>query len=537
MRAPGKIVPATAVLYPTGSEWECDCPSRMSPCEHVAAAAISLSGAERPADSPAADGAAPAPVAVAPAAALGARVIYRFDRLPEGLRLSRFLRAAGGEETPLGGTLAALVADPAKAARLQLEEADLRADRLLERGTNARVAVAPTKLDALLQVLAGTADRVFLDGVAVTISDEELRPQATLVDAGAGRDAEVRLTIAPDPRLRAVVAPGVALCEDDGRATLNRLTETELTGVWLQNLPVRRAFRSADLGELLTVVLPDLARRTNLDVRSGRLPPVARDLKPRVVLQMDHLDGAQLTVLPTLVYGAPPAARVDNGKLVYLRGPVPVRDTVAEQRAIEKLRQELDLLPGRRTTFGAADAPRFVEKLKRWRGNLSGAAAGIVKPSATLVPRLQVTTAGDAAAGTDAVRFDVTFEVQRPDGKSGGRNVDAAAVVRAWQEGLGIVPLLDGGWAALPHDWLRRHGQRIADLLAAREDDGRLARHALPGAGRAVRRAGTPGAPRPRSPGAAGRGLRSPPRGRAAGRRAAPSCAPTSARACAGWRS
>ena len=421
-------------------------------------------------------------MAVAPAAALGARVIYRFDRLEDGLRLSRFLRDAGGNETPLTGTLAALVADPAKAARLQLEEADLRADRLLERGTNARVAVTPTKLDALLQVLAGTTDRVFLDGVAVTVSDEELRPQATLVDAGGGREAEVRLTITPDPRLRAVVAPGVALCEDDGRATLNRLTETEMTGVWLQNLPVRRAFRPADLGELLTVVLPDLARRTNLDVRSGRLPPVARDLKPRVVLQMDHLDGAQLTVLPTLVYGAPPAARVDNGKLVYLRGPVPVRDTAAEQRAIEKLRQDLDLLPGRRTTFGAADAPRFVEKLKRWRGDLSGAAAGIVKPSATLVPRLQLTTAGDPAAGTDAVRFDLSFDVQRPDGQSGpgAGSVDAAAVVRAWQEGLGIVPLLDGGWASLPHDWLRRHGQRIADLLAAREDDGRLARHALP---------------------------------------------------------
>ncbi|HXU65704.1 MAG TPA: hypothetical protein VN962_28580, partial [Polyangia bacterium] len=36
VRAPGKVVPLTAVLYPTGGEWECDCPSRMSPCEHVA---------------------------------------------------------------------------------------------------------------------------------------------------------------------------------------------------------------------------------------------------------------------------------------------------------------------------------------------------------------------------------------------------------------------------------------------------------------------------------------------------------------------
>src|SRR6185312_2713271 len=225
---------------------------------------------------------------------------------------------------------------------------------------------------------------------------------------------------------------------------------------------------------------PDLARRTNLDVRSRRLPPVARDLKPRVVLQMDHLDGGQLTVLPTLVYGAPPAARVDNGKLVYLRGPVPLRDPPAEQRAVEKLRQDLDLLPGRRTTFGVADAPRFIEKLKRWRGDLSGPAAGIVKPSATLKPRLSVV---EGSAGD--LRFDLVFDVQRPAGRPGGAAapVEAAAVVRAWQEGLGIVPLLDGGWASLPQDWLRKNGQRVADLLAAREEDGRLARHALPALG------------------------------------------------------
>jgi superfamily II DNA or RNA helicase len=479
VRAPGKVVPLTAVLYPTGGEWECDCPSRMSPCEHVAAAAITLSARDAEPASPTAEttdaSAPPPPVA---AAALGTRLLYRFDRAPEGLRLQRVLRGEDGE-APLAGTLSAMLADPARAARLQLEEVDLRADRLLERGSNPRVALPASKLDALLQILAGV-QRVTVDGVPVTVSEEELRPQATLVDGSNGREAEVRLTIVADPRLRAVVAPGVALCEEDGRATLNRLTETEMTGVWLQNLPIQQTFRSAELGQLLTVVLPDLARKANLDVRSQRLPPVARDVKPRIVLQMDQLDGAQLTVLPTLVYGSPPAARIDNGKLVYLRGAVPLRDTAAEQRAIEKLRQDLDLLPGRRTTFGAADAPRFVEKLKRWRGDLSGAAAGIVKPSATLKPRLAVTSEGDAAAGTDVIRFDLSFDVQRAGSQPGGGSVDAAAVVRAWQEGLGIVPLLDGGWASLPQDWLRRHGQRLADLLAAREEDGRLAKHALP---------------------------------------------------------
>ncbi|HVV48142.1 MAG TPA: DEAD/DEAH box helicase, partial [Polyangia bacterium] len=399
----------------------------------------------------------------------------RFARGDGSLRLARVLVAADGAETPFEGSLRARLANPAEAAGLQLEEADLRADALLE--TGARGPLAPGKLDALMQVLAG-APRITVDGVACAISEEEIRPQAVLTD---GPGAEVRLVVAADPRVRAVVASGIALCEEDGRLALHRLGEIELGGDRLQHLPSRRTFAAADFGELLTVVLPDLARRTVLDNRSGRLPPVARDLEPRIVLDLDQLDaaaGGGLSVLPRLVYGAPPCARVDGNRLVHLRGPVPLRDPAAERRAVERLRGELDLLPGRRTTYGPADAPRFVEKLKRWRGDLAGGAAGVVKPAATLEPRLTLVTDGDPAAGTDAVRFELTFIAA---GKSGaGGSVDAAAVLRAWQEGLGIVPLSGGGWASLPAGFLQKQGQRIADLLAARQDDGHLARHALP---------------------------------------------------------
>ena len=109
-----------------------------------------------------------------------------------------------------------------------------------------------------------------------------------------------------------------------------------------------------------------------------------------------------------------------------------------------------------------------------------------MKPAATLVPRLRViggpTPAPPTARGDDAdVRFELTFEVRDARGNaSDAKAVDAAAVVRAWQEGLGLVPLVEGGWAGLPAAWMQKHGQRVADLLAAREDDGRLARHALP---------------------------------------------------------
>jgi superfamily II DNA or RNA helicase len=494
VRAPGRAVPPTVVLYPTENEWECDCPSRVSPCEHVAAAAIALGVQE--ADTAAAGGATEAAsgaggsAAAAPKMALApswARVGYRFTRATEGLRLSRVLVAPDGAEAPLPGTLTALLADPARAARAQVEEADLQADRLLEvGGGGARGVLSPSKLDGLLRLLAG-AGRTQLDGRAVEISDEEILPRSTLVDAAGNAGApEVRLTIAADPRVRATLSPGVALCEEDGRAALHRLGETELTGLWLQHLPIHRSFVAAEWGELVTAVLPDLARRTLVDVRSRRLPPVVRDLPPRIVLQLDQL-GAGLSVLPALVYGSPPVARIDNGKLVHLRGPVPVRDTPLEQRTLERLREELGLLPGRRTNYAGPEAARFVEKLRTWRGDLSGDAAGIVRPAATLEPRLRLSTDPQGAdGGVGAVHFDLSFAASggAGDGRRGGGDgegtVDAAAVVRAWQEGLGIVPLAGGGWAALPLGWLQKHGQRVADLLAAREADGRLARHALP---------------------------------------------------------
>ena len=109
VRAPGRVVAPTAVLYPTENETECDCPSRVSPCEHVAAAAIALSARAEAArgrggrgDGGRGDGRAGR--VARPALA---RVGYRFTRGDGGLRLARVLVAADGAETPLAGALAA----------------------------------------------------------------------------------------------------------------------------------------------------------------------------------------------------------------------------------------------------------------------------------------------------------------------------------------------------------------------------------------------------------------------------------------------
>src|SRR5690606_3030884 len=81
--------------------------------------------------------------------------------------------------------------------------------------------------------------------------------------------------------------------------------------------------------------------------------------------------------------------------------------------------------------------------------------------------------------GDEAAAFDLWFETEEPVGGQ-IRRVSGAAVMAAWQGGLELVPLDDGGWAPLPDGFLERHGRRVLDLLAARKEDGRVAPVTVP---------------------------------------------------------
>ena len=464
VRAQGRAVPAQVVLYPGQDEWDCDCPGRMRPCEHLAASAIALGQAEG-------DGVGEAKP-VQSSAESWARVAYRFAQVEGGLSLRRFVVHADGSEAPLDGTLSALLSRPAEARSLQVEQCDLQADRLLE--TGARATLPASKLDALIRVLLGCR-MVFLDGRQVATSEEEMLPHAVVTD----HDDGVAVTLRRDPRITAVPSPGVVVTGDE----IARHGELDLCGGFLQNLPIVHVYRAAQLGEVATRILPDLCRRMLVDVRTSRLPRIARGILPRLVLDLSQI-GSSLAVLPTLVYGNPPCARIDDGRLVHLKGPVPVRDEPAERRLAEKLRSDLSLLCGRRTTFEGADTARFVDKLKRWRGELAGDGAKLVGARVRLEPRLKVESSGGATTGLPNVRFDLDFTVLAEGKGTSVGTVSAAAVLSAWQEGLGLVPLDGGGFAPLPDAWLAKHGQELAALLAARAGDGRVATHALPTLGR-----------------------------------------------------
>jgi SNF2 family DNA or RNA helicase len=138
-----------------------------------------------------------------------------------------------------------------------------------------------------------------------------------------------------------------------------------------------------------------------------------------------------------------------------------VRDEAEERRLVERLRDELNLIPGRRMDLDGEAAARFAARLKNFRGGEHGETLGEIFGKRPLVPRFDVQ--GDS--------FDVVFELPPEEGEGGAtKHAAAGAVLRAWRDGLDMVPLDGGGWAPLPADWLSRFGERVADLLAAREE-------------------------------------------------------------------
>jgi len=271
VRTPGRPVPAQVVLYPGEDEWDCDCPGRQRPCEHLTAAAIALGQAAQPA----AEVAGESTGSLRTSAEVWARVAYRFGQAEEGLTLRRFIVRADGSEAPLEGSLAALLARPAEARTLQVEQCDLQADRLLE--GSPRAVLPPSKLDALIQVLVGCR-MVYLDGRQLSMSEEVVLPHAVVTD----QDDGAVVTIRRDPRITAVPSAGVVLLGDE----LARHGELELCGGFLQYLPRVRRYAAAELGELATRALPELSRRMAVEVRTAKLPRIARGIPPRISLEL-----------------------------------------------------------------------------------------------------------------------------------------------------------------------------------------------------------------------------------------------------------
>ncbi len=432
VRVPGRPAPFEVVLDPASSEWQCDCPSREPVCSHVVAAVLATEQA---------GGALPTSTSA------GAPIRYLLSPDPGGVRVERVL-VHGDRTEPLPGPLMSIIA-AGGGGKIATQECDLVADQLL--GVRAG-PINGDKLDRLLEVLADARD-VYWRGEPIKAGGEPVLPRAVVEDTESG----VRVRIEADPIVAEVAAVGMVRTTD---GMLRPIGAVDLTGPRLDKLPQQFDVPRAAIPELLGRTLPALAQRIAVDIRAASLPKLGAREQPRLEFDVTQ-DGDKLIVLPTLIYGDPPRARVDGRSLVHLSGALPIRDEDAERRIVHRLRDELNMVPGRRVELVGREAFATQQALASWLRTDAKAAAAA--KSVDLEMEIAI----------DADKLDVTLA-------GSGRTASVAAALRAWQAGIDLVPLEGGGWGRVPMSWFDKHGERLADLLATRSSEHKVPMYALP---------------------------------------------------------
>lgn len=426
VRGNERAVSCKVSLWPADEDSYCDCGGPTEPCAHIAAAVAALK-----------NGLLVEPVGQA----TDTRVRYRLAREGRWLRFERWLGDRLLDE-PLvrlvGGLGSGRVAGPPLATTQD--------DFTIDQALGLAPALKPDRAAfAKLLVALRSIGEIELDGAKAQAGTPTRGLHAELRDDAPG----FRLVGVEDPTITEVFENGVVLCGD----VLRALEDPGLTAEerrWLA--PPGRFFPLAEVPALLSEIVPALEKKLSVRVLARKLPQVSEadaQSPPRIVLRLEHAAEGVLAVTPTIAYAS----------------EYSVRDPDGERRLGRQLQSELQLAPGQRAEFRGMAAVDFVRRAREWDTAGDGAAAFALREPLV------------GAFSADEQGLTVTFS---SGGASGGAAVDPARVFEAWREGASLVPLLGGGYAALPLDWLARFGSRLARLLAARDAHGKLAPHFRP---------------------------------------------------------
>ncbi len=445
-------------LYPEQRDWECSCDSTEDVCQHVAAAVIAIRALKR------------AGVGEAQGQARPGHLGYRFERVDGRLALRRTI-VLGRHEAPLTVTLAEALLGKHNGPPLHADEVDKKIEMTMGsyNGGPIPLSLMPRLLDAL-----SDAGDIRYNGRPVRVGKPASGLCVRVEECGLG----FRLRLDQDPAVNEVFQNGALRRGIKLRAVVpHGLGERRF-----MELRAGKIYEESEIGTLVGEVLPKLQLQLPVIVDTPKLPKVEQ-VKPRLQITTER-DGEKLTLLAVIVYGDPPRARVDGDRLTLLSGrEVPVRDMEAEL-PLKRMADGLGLELGFRRTFAGIQAlavARRVAEITDARVFITGDAYKEFYETDPLTPRLDIKVDGD---------FDLWFE---PVGISGTRKelddpkrADPYAVLRAWEQGNPLVPLLGGGFSRLPEDWLHKFGHRVRDLLAAREamaespDAAKAAKYLLP---------------------------------------------------------
>ena len=438
---PGAGRACDVYLWPQEGDWGCDCGGPET-CVHVCAAVIweqhrGSEGAARPA---------------AHVVAHVARLAYRLRNDGHGITIDRVLRVDDQDLPANEGPASGLKSNRA----ILIDDCDREIERVL--GFRFGQRIAKEAAHRVWDALQDKAD-LTLDGQPVSSSGQSVVPIGRVEDEGNG----FKVRIVRDRAITEVLGSGTVRCGD----SLRPIGTGGLAPEKRQLLSRGVFFPPEDVARLVAETIPSLRESIPVEIRTKRLP-TGEPMRPRLLIETWG-STEELIVKPRVVYGTPPSAEVDRGELKLLGGVVPIRDEATERRLVRRLGEGLQLAVGMERRYRGEEAVRFAAVLAEFQGtsrgtvSLEGAAHRQFRKSASLTPDVRIE--GD--------RLFVSF-------KGAEGEADAGRVLEAWQEGAELAPLVGGGWAPIPWEWLQAHGKRVADLLAARDQNsGQVARGAI----------------------------------------------------------
>ncbi len=448
----------TAYVFCETLEWSCNCGGELDPCAHIVAALHLL--VQAPSDAPrAADGAgattpqdAGAARAQAAVPTLRGTVGYALQTQRSTLTLSRRLLLSNGALHPI--TRLSQCAQLCPDAVITLDETDRSIEYWCVE-TPDFMQASMSSIERLFGLLKERRGRVTLDDQPIDVDDEPRKLEGRVSKFAEGW--RLQLALAKD--VIRVFLPGVARTRDK---LVPQLGLALLGG----ERQVQQVYAPRAVVDLVCNAIPRLSASTHWVSRSKELPAVTERLSPWIQFELTH-SGRSVTVMPWLVYGEPPCARIESNKLLYLQGPIAKRREAEEVQLAHKLREELSLIVGKPVTYEGDDVAKFLKRMKHFAQGQSTGLQWVARGE--LLAKLRI---------HDDV-IDLVFEEADAKGEATGY-ATADSVMAAWEAGLDVVALEGGGFGTLPEGWMQKHGALVTQLLAGRDAEGKTSRAAAP---------------------------------------------------------
>lgn len=433
-----QVVSRKVTLWPVDQDWFCDCEDRNDVCAHVAATVIALKSGKTKTyvEGNPLDGEA---IKVSQPSLSVARLSYRFTRDQGSLFFERWIVYGDGKEERLGESLVSrmggIQSGRIKALPIAATQEDYGVDYALV--AKNRGVLDRGHLGMLLKALSLCAN-IKLDDQPITVSSKPYQINATITDFESG----FQLTQKEENKISEIFKNGAVLCG----SVLKAIDSVSLTPEEREFLkPPGKTFSFQEAPRWVKEIIPALQKKINLEILTHKLPKL-RMVQPKIVLKAEPLGETEvLSVVPQIVLPHPSSLEQEE---------VLMADPSSEKNLIRKLQMELQLAPGQLAKFEGEAAVDFILKAQNWEKSGSGTTK--FQLNGELIPKLHLNE------NDFSISFSNQFQGEPP------QLADSQRVFQAWRENANYVPLLSGGWAALPKNWLSCYGERVQKLLAAK---------------------------------------------------------------------